>query len=405
MGRYLHYAVLPLWAILAFSYTLSPALISISFVLLCILGFAWIGKTKFSSSEKLLMAIFVAFYLSSSISVLYSSNQDEAIRKLVLKLPILCFPLLYTTLKQIVKNDLQYFNFTYQYALFVPAFVSVYNYFLNKTLFDQLILESKPLPIEFGYGIYHIQFSILLAASVLFGIYLHLKRKIYLQNKFNINLNIILTVCNLLFIHILSARTGLLSLYAGLAILALTEGRKLPAKVKLIGFSMMLILPICMYFLSTSLQNRIKNSYKDIQVVWAGTDANDYSFALRVNAWKNATDIIQKHPINGVGIGDAEKELYENFAFTNSKISPQNRKNPHFQFLETAVQSGLISAILFLLIPLVLVLGKFNSPLAAALAILFLLASCFESILERQVSVIAFTVLPAFALLFKNKDV
>lgn len=404
MGRYLNYAVLPLWAILAFSFTLSPALISISFLLLCTIGFAWIGKTNFSSSEKLLMALFVAFYLSSSISVFYSENQDEAIRKLILKLPILCFPLLYTTLKQIDKNDLPTFNYTYQYALFIPAVVSVYNYFLNKTLFDQLILESKPLPIEFGYGIYHIQFSILLAASVIFGIYLHLKRKIYLKDRFNINLNIVLTVFNLLFLHILSARTGLISLYAGIVILALTEGRKLPYKIKLIGLSLMLTLPVCMYFISTSLQNRIKNSYKDLQVVWDGTDANDYSFALRVNAWKNATDLIQKHPLKGVGIGDAEKELYENFALTNSKIAPQNRKNPHFQFLETAVQSGLISAILFLLIPMVLVFGKFNSPLVAAVAILFLLASCFESILERQVSVVAFTVLPAFALLFKNKD-
>ncbi len=349
------------------------------------------------------MLVFVLYYLSSLISLLYSYNQSEAIRKLVLKLPVLFFPLILISMKLCSAGIKSRMSQGFQIAVYIPAVVSVYNYFLNKKLFDQLILESKPLPVEFGYGIYHIQFSILLAASVLIGVYLHLKRRQYLYTGISVWMNAILTLINLVFIHILSARTGLLALYAGLAVLAFTEGSRLSLKLKLAGLIAAIALPALMLTFSTSLQNRLSNTIVDLKVVWEGKNANDYSFAMRVQAWKNASEVIGNNPVGGVGIGDADSVLKQNFAVSNPAIEINNRKNPHFQLLETAVQSGLISALLFLAIPFIIVFGKKGTALASSMAIMFLLASCFESILERQASVIAFSTLLAFALTFEKE--
>jgi O-antigen ligase len=159
-----------------------------------------------------------------------------------------------------------------------------------------------------------------------------------------------------------------------------------------------------MFSMSSSLRNRVSNTIADFEVAWNGKDANDYSFAMRVQAWKNAIQVIKKNPILGVGIGDADKELQDNFAQMNSTITSANRKNPHFQFFETAAQSGLISASLYLLILLFAIFGQSNKNYAlASISLLLFIASCFESILERQASVVAFSVFMALALAYENK--
>ena len=398
-------ATVLLWGILAFSFSLSPALISISFIGLSIIGLLQFKFREFSKFEIIISLLFVLFFLSSAASFLYSQNTEEASRKLILKLPILCFPLVFNALKKIDSKHFVSIVLIGLYAMYLPAIVSVYNYLSNKTLFDQLILESKPLPIEFGYGIYHIQFSILLAISIVFAVYLLLQRNKWNLSKINVAIISTIGIANFIFLHILSARTGLLAMYIGLLIILLPVVLKLPFRNKIIALSLGVTLPLMMFAISSSLRNRVSNSLADFEVAWNGKDANDYSFAMRVQAWKNAIQVIKKNPLLGIGIGDADKELQYNFAQMNSSITPANRKNPHFQFLETASQSGLISASLYLLIVIVSIFGQSNKNyLLASMALLLFLASCFESILERQASVVAFSAFMALSLAFGKKN-
>lgn len=390
------YAFLLFWAAFSFGLTLSPALISIGQAGLALIGILSLKSFTISKEEKYLSILFMAFYLSSAISCLYSDDSSEAIRKLILKLPLILFPFFIFSFKTI-KNQAFWIICIFSYSIFFPAAVSVYNYFLNKQLFDILILESKPLPIEFGYGIYHIQFSILLALSILIGID-------YLINHYaNKNIQwytlLFLTGFNFAFIHILSARTGLLSLYVGVALYMILKFNRLGKKWMLLGLTSALAMLVLMITISSSLQNRIKNTAQDLKVVWEGKDPNDYSFALRVQAWKNATKLIAKHPF-GVGIGDAEKKLFEQFATTNPQVMPENRKNPHFQLLELGAQSGLLSMLLFLSIFIYGCVSIKKQNLLKSILLLLFTASCFESILERQASVAAFAVFTAMAFVF-----
>ncbi len=403
--EYLQLATVSIWGLLAFSFTLSPALISISFILLSVIGLLQLNLKDFTKFEAVLSALFVLYFLSSAVSFLYSENTDEASRKLILKLPILCFPLVFNALRKTESKHFPSLVLIGLYAMYLPAVVSVYNYISNKTLFDQLILESKPLPIEFGYGIYHIQFSILLALSVVLGVFILLHRKAWNLSAFNKTFIGVISLLNFVFIHILSARTGLLALYVGLLMILLPALIKMPLRSKIISVVAGLLLPIVILSLSSSLRNRLSNTAADFEVAWSGKDANDYSFAMRVQAWKNAIQVIKKNPIIGVGIGDADKELQENFALMNSSITAANRKNPHFQFLETATQSGIVSACIFLLILLYSLFGKSNkNSLLASIALLLFLASCFESILERQASVVAYSAFIAIALAYGSRE-
>lgn len=392
-----------LWLGFCVGMTLSPALISIGIGLIALLGIVDFRTLSLSRGEKFLSIASVLFFLSGTLSYFYSENSDEALRKIILKLPLLLLPFIIVAFKKQseIKSTLL---IIFGYSVYLPGIVSVYNYFSNKALFDQLILESKPLPIEFGYGIYHIQFSILLAIAIVSGVYYCIYN--FKQRK---NLEFLsiasITLLNLIIIHILSARTGLLSCYAGLMIIAITALRKASKKAFISALATGIILPLIMVALSTSLRNRISNTVEDFNVVMSHANPNDYSFAMRVEAWKNALDVISRHPLSGVGIGDAEKTLQENFEHFNPIVEKDNRKNPHFQLLESAVQSGLPALILLLVMMLYgIITGLKNTPLSSALILLLLIASCFESILERQASVAAFSVFIAWGLAFSRSE-
>ncbi len=356
------------------------------------LGLFYVREKETSFQARCLNLAFILFYAVTILSFFNSENQQEALRILSLKVPLLLYPMVYLAVKEL--SEKQNFNLALiiNYALYLPAVISVYNYLINKELFDDLILQSKPLPIEFGYGILHIQFSILMACAILFGLIQLFKA--YSNGQLGLPFYTLLglIVLNFVFIHILSARTGLLALYVGLGVFCLSLFSAWPFKRTKWILLAIVVVPTFMVFTSSSLQNRIKNTMDDLHVVVENKDANDYSFAMRVRAWYNAADVIKQHPITGVGIGDAEKVLYNNFSHIDATLAPENRKNPHFQFLETAVQSGLICAFLFLTIifmSFIMTEGRFNFPLIAFSMLLFT-ASCFESILESQSNVIPF---------------
>ena len=343
---------------------------------------------------------FLLFYLFIVFSYFNSDNHAEALRILGLKIPLLLFPLVYFAMQPLQKKHHLTGALIINYALYVPAIISVYNYLSNKELFDDLILQSKPLPIEFGYGILHIQFSILLACGILYGLFILVRNYKTSQHSLLYYSLVFLVACNFIFIHILSARTGLVGLYAGIAVFCVSLLATLPFKKTRWLLLAIVIVPTLMVSFSSSLQNRIKNTVADLNVVLENKDANDYSFAMRVKAWQNAVDVIAQNPIRGVGLGDAEQVLYNNFSKVDPSLAPENRKNPHFQFLETAVQSGLIAAFLYLVI---VFLGfvktnhRFNFELIAFSALLFV-ASCFESVLESQSNVIPFVFFIAIGL-------
>ncbi len=375
-----------------------------SFGLICLLGLFSIRDLNLGRQGALLAIAFLVLYAFFLLSYLGSDNKEEALRILVLKIPVLLFPLAFMAIRQLSAKAWTWLGIVINYALYLPAIVSVYNYLLNKELYDDLILQSKPLPVEFGYGILHINFSILLACVILFGI-LQLLRT-YKKGQLGLPFYFLsfLVLANFIFIHILSARTGLVGLYAGIAIVCIYLFSFLPFRKSRWVIAGIVIGPVILVMLSGSLKNRITNTVEDLKVVMEGRNANDYSFAMRVKAWQNSWDVIKKNKWLGVGIGDAENDLKQNFATFDKDILPENRKNPHFQFLETAVQSGLIAAFIYLFIFVTGFIkrdGKYNFALIAFLMLL-LVASCFESILESQVSVIAFVLFVALGALMPS---
>lgn len=374
----------------------SKALTSISVALLMVYSVYGLFKDGSWPRFNIIAILFIAYMGLSLISVLYSNNQAEAWQKILLKLPLLFIPSFILLKKQQQIKWYLGFEMIYVSMTTIIAMLSVINYYMQKEALDFMVLQNKPIPVI--ADIYHIEYSVLLALSILICIYrlvFYYWRPGFWQYIYLAGL-----VIGVYAIHIMSVRTGLLTLYSGLLALAISYVLKY-RRYKLVIYSVLagvLFLGLSYQF-SESFRNRIKLTKQDVGVLFEQKDRNWHSVSMRVEAFTTGLQLLKKHFFIGVGIGDVGEEVQKQYVINNSNLELVNRKKPHHQFLENALQSGVLSPVMLLLILILpLLIKKYRNPLLVATMVALFAAMQFESILERQSTVIVFCLLYAHLL-------
>ncbi|MDX5321116.1 MAG: O-antigen ligase family protein, partial [Bacteroidota bacterium] len=266
---------------------------------------------------------------------------------------------------------------------------------------DLALLESGAIPVWDGIsnplklsaisaskfdesGINHIYFSVIEAAAVFVSWFQWKKdrSKIWL----------ILGGIHLLGLHWLLARTGLLAFYFSCGLLFLYEWSRKPNN-KTLSWALFIaiLLPLVSYFSFAAVRNKVKNSIEDLQAIQGERSINHRSLAMRVEAWKTAVDILQKHPM-GVGLGDVDSEMQRQYEENETLLWKENRIPPHNQYLESGVASGILSSLLLLtlLIGGIVYFWKKALPLEMTCYATILLSLSFESLLQTQLGICLF---------------
>lgn len=376
------------------AFFVAPALMSITMGGLLIIGL--LGIKLFWNELKSNKTLMIVSVLSALLLLVHlngwfiSENFQEGQRKFFLKLPFFLSPLLWLIFNRFNIYQKIIILLVFIYYVYLGGTISTFVYFRLRDYFDPLILEAKPIPILFGYGIYHIQYSILNAVASLAGLYLLIKQRQLLGKPLFLFV-LFLTVINIANLHILTARTGLLSFYCGIGVAGISYFFKSRNTKLLKYFPFLILTPIVAYFFSTSLQNRVTNSMEDFNTIINSENPNDKSVAMRVEAWRVSYHLIKKYPVMGVGLGDLDKELQLQYIESKTLLTEFNRKNPHNQFLESTLHTGIIGGILLLTLFIVLVVISWRSPVVLGIIIVWVSSMFFESMLERQVSIMAIT--------------
>ncbi len=291
----------------------------------------------------------------------------------------------------------------------VFALVSLVRYFIHKEAIDLSLLESGAIPIWDGVswpwkldainsskfvqgGVSHIYFSLIQALAILvcWRYWQNSKKVIWLVPG----------LIHLLTIHWFLARTGILALYFAVGVLFVYSLFTRPNKKWLILVAVVaLLLPLFSYFAFDAVRNKVQNSLEDLEAVNGERSINHRSFAMRIEAWKTAGKIIKKHPM-GVGAGDVQDAMDEQYEADHTMLWPENRIPPHNQYLETALASGILAALLLLALLLGGIWSSWRARNTLMLGIFscLLMALCFESILQTQLGIAIFP----FAILFLN---
>jgi O-antigen ligase len=271
---------------------------------------------------------------------------------------------------------------------------SFVNYLIHYAQIDEAITRSKPIPIitpiSNGLDAYHIYFSLMLGFACLAGLYL--LRVVQEDRRIRIALAL-LTFFNLIFLHVIGARTGLVGFYAALiAGLFYFMLARRQVVAGLLGLALMAVAATLTFTLVPSMKNRLDNTRTDMQRYRAGKDINHYSVSMRLEALKTARKVFTKSPIVGVGAGDIRPAIEAQYEQDRSPLLIENRHLPHNQFVETAVMLGIIGLLLLSLIfawPTLYRAYELRG-LFAVFMVLCLVSFQFESVLERQVGLTFF---------------
>lgn len=279
--------------------------------------------------------------------------------------------------------------------------LSVGNYLMHKAYYDEMLLQSKSIPIV--DGMHHIHFGIINAITLigLAGVIL-----LHTTNREVTVLSSFLFILVIISFHILSSRTGLLSFYvAAVASIAAYSARSGSRKVLYISIVALPLLIISAYFFSSSFQNKVQNSIEDINSWGVDEEINYKSMAMRLEAYKVSSELLMNNPL-GVGATKMDYEIQRTFEQNNSVLFKENRKGPHNQFLEYGVKYGWLGILILLYFFYELYKQSTGAsfPLLGLVVLLFI-AMQFESLLERQASL--YTVglfVPLFSFLFSKNE-
>lgn len=379
---------------------LSKGIATVAMVALCLLSIAhlWVHKRslwKLILAHKAVFALSLPFF-AYALSLLYSQDLPLGLKFMDRELPLVLLPLLVLIHAEVLVEKVRPLLLTFVLAVCFNGLVMLLFYALPEESAVQLadrfaFLGIKPyeqLSLREAFGVYspfmiRIQFSNLLALACLAGLWMGTQS--ILKPWQVAGLLAFLLLCS----AILGGRGGQLGLMAGLAVWLLAAyGRHLhPRLVRKVGRvgSMLLLLgslglsfgaaPYLLYKHIPALNERYNQLIWELKLYQSNEyleyDYVHFTSLRRLFSYQNSWELIQEHPLLGVGVGDyqaAMSRVYRN----NHPEFPVNSHN-HLLFLWA--NAGLLALLAFLAgmaYWLVCVLrGRAYWPQAYALSLLF----------------------------------
>jgi len=253
-------------------------------------------------ASPLLWGMSLLFFLPL-LSGLWSEDKKEWLELIRIKLPLLFLPLAFAGPINFSKKQWEWLANIFIALITVASVWSMYQYVSNMSAINEEYLRAKTIvtPLEND----HVRFSQLISvASLLAGWIWTVKRK---ENKSHSWAVAIIMFWLIIFLHILAARTGLISFYI---MLAGITGWLLAGKMKY-GIALLIIcmaLPFIAYQSLPTFHNRVKYFLYDMEYFKKTNYLPGANDAVRVISLKAGWEVMKNHPVTGAGFGDIFSE-------------------------------------------------------------------------------------------------
>ncbi len=199
----------------------------------------------------------------------------------------------------------------------------------------------------------HIRFSLSVTLLLIINTYCIFQQRAKFKYQWVYLLLIIVSIYYVLFLHILSARTGLACLYVFLIAFIFYKLWLYKKWISIIGSIAIVAIGMLAIKYVPRLNYKIAYMQYELRQWREAEESVQYTLSdnNRMLSYTVALSSIQQHPLLGVGIGDIQDEMV---AIYNQKYpsipSDGALKLPHNQWLATAMATGVISCILLLVV-------------------------------------------------------
>ncbi len=282
------------------------------------------------------------FFFMVLLSGVYSEDTSGWLERLRIRLPFLGLPVAFAGLPSLSKK--QYYgiiSFFVVLSAIVAIGVSIL-YMRNFEAFTQRLSMGQALKTPIN----HILFSLLICIATVAGWVLY-RAKFRLWFRWEPYLMLLISLLLVVFLHILSVRSGLISLY--LCWLAIAIRYVWRTRRFVLGFAVIAAiasLPLLAYQFVPSFKTRMNYALWDMAQFRAG-QGNMYSDSDRLMSISLGIKLGNSHPFFGVGAGDVRNEMTAAYA----ALYPNATKIliPHNQFVNVYAGTGLFGLVLFLI--------------------------------------------------------
>ena len=348
-----------------------------------------------SIKENPFLLLLFAYFLLSVISLLYTTDFSESIKKTSKLLAYIFIPLAFLLLNpdnKLLEKAKK--TFVYGILLFCVFSISklLFNYVVNFEQshwynFIQVSMYHKYMPEDAMY----INTAFI---YVLFG------------NWFNKNYKLLISILFLSIIILFGVRLGLFVFVLIVFVYFIKNIKSLLNLRSLFIVLFSIILSVTLINQSRYVNDKFYDTLEKIGIKTSGKVSdigeNYHKINLRKQLYSSAFDLIKEKPIIGYGAGVEKKELSKVF---NQRRFDLPNYNAHSQVLSTWIQYGIIGVLILtsLLVGLVFKNSKDKNLPNSLLLLVMIISMTVESYLEIQQGLFYFCIFISILILEKNE--
>jgi O-antigen ligase len=280
--------------------------------------------------------LFTGFYVLNFIGILYAMNSGNGWFNLQVKLSLLLFPLLLSGEGRMDIKKLKPIMYSFITGCVVNGLICIGNAIFKLVKHNVFEFQYKQLSILMHTS----YFSMYIDVALLFIFYLFTNNSMTLHKAEQMVL-LVSTLFLAFMLVLLQSKMGM-AISACLILLLLVKYGKIHG-YKTSG--MVLVGITAIYFLAVHFvigdRSRIEGAVNTV-VNTNVTASSVESTQARSIVWKAALQVIERHPIIGVGTGSADSVLVQQYLADGYTGVAKEHLNTHNQYLQTTVILGVI---------------------------------------------------------------
>lgn len=294
------------------------------------------------------LSLFILLYLFYLAGMLWTDDKKEGWDDLIIKLPLLIFPILFST----VKFSSNSFRKIGTALVAGCALAIVIGLFHSYSLFLDSNDVQKFFYISFSVFLHPTYFTMYLNLALLFICYdtLNDNKTIFHSVKVRITLFFLLMIGVIL----LNARLAMLITFFTLIVFIFAESFKRKSIRKFVPrFLIQAILIIGIFIFLIRFDNRFVQiteaiqNHKDTTAVFDSTTKVYYnSTTIRMGLFKNSINVFKNNFLTGVGTGDVIHESVKELDRSHLNYLAKRFTGAHNQYLQTAMSLGIFGLLL-----------------------------------------------------------
>jgi O-antigen ligase len=329
-------------------------------------------------------------FLIPFLTLFWTEDKNMWMRFVRIKLPLLLFPIAFAGNWQLSPKQWKWVAYVFLFLVIAGCCWSLLQYFQNIHYVHEQYLRAKliPTPLEND----HVRYSLMATIAV---ICLAVLMQQYLSPKKWL-IPCVFLVFLIAYLHILSARTGLVSLYVFLFLTAFNMlFKQNRTRLFFVLPIIILAMPVAAWLLFPTFQNRIRYNLYDLSNIRQNRYVPGTNDGNRILSLKAGWNLLENHPF-GVG-GDVVQKTYQWYDINVPQMSNNEKLFPSSEPLMYGGFAGWIGFVLFFVIMLLPFFEQVNKNYSywLLLNLIMALSFLFDIGLEAQfgVFVYVFTVL------------